>query len=137
MDKPDGRHWPMTENAPARNLRHPAREDRAASADDARTALHISDGGRWLVRSESATVCQLDLDRMLLRRVRGAGSPALPFDGEWVPLVRVTSIARRDVGVVRVGDRHEFLTSPGTGFDDDRWWIPRTCTAIEPDLSDG
>ncbi|WP_448629775.1 hypothetical protein [Cellulomonas soli] len=91
----------------------------------------MTDGGMWLVRSTSQTVCHLDLDRMLLKRALGAGSPPLPYDNEWVPLVQVTSIARGDTGVVRVGDRHEYLTDPGAWFSDYRWWIPRVCTAIE------
>ncbi|CAL8979501.1 hypothetical protein CELL_03204 [Cellulomonas sp. T2.31MG-18] len=98
--------------------------------------LNVSDGGRWQVRSESATVCHLDLDRMLLKRARGAGSPVLPHDGEWVQLVRITSISHGDAGIVRVGDRHEFLTDPDPDSNDHRWWIPRTCTAIEPELTD-
>lgn len=98
-----------------------------------RAELGIEDGGVWAVRSASSTVCYLDLDRRLLLRDRGPGSPALPFDGQWVPLVRIAS-QRGDYDVVRVGDRHEYLTDPGgAGSDDDyRWWIPRTCVAIEP-----
>lgn len=93
--------------------------------------LRVTDGGTWLVRSTSQTVCHLDLDRMLLLRARGTGSPPLPYDDEWVPLARITSITTGDTGVVRVGDRHEYLTDPGAWSADYRWWIPRTCTAIE------
>jgi len=45
-----------------------------------KTELHVTEGGTWLVRSTSATVCHLDLDRMLLKRARGAGSPEMPYD---------------------------------------------------------
>jgi len=103
------------------------------ATDPPKTQLLITEGGRWLVRSESQTVCHLDLDRMLLKRARGAGSPVLPFDGEWVRLVRVTSISVGDTGVVRVGDRTEYLTDAGADFEDFQWWVPRKCTAIEPD----
>lgn len=95
-----------------------------------RTELRTDERGVWAVRSSSATVCYLDLDRRMLLRARGAGSPALPFDGVWVRLVRITS-QRGDVGVVRVGDRHEYLTDPGGAYSDYRWWVPRVCVAIE------
>lgn len=58
----------------------------------------------------------------------------LLYDDEWVPLVRIASLTRGDNGVVRVGDRHEFLTDPERGSSDYRWWIPRACTAIEREL---
>lgn len=93
--------------------------------------LHLEDGGVWAVRSTSSTVCYLDLDRMLLYRDRGPGSPSLPYDWQWVPLVRVQS-PQGDTGVIRVGDRHEFLTDPAGGAQDYQWWIPRVCVAIEP-----
>lgn len=96
-----------------------------------KTELRIDEGGRWLLRSTSTTVCLLDLDVMLLFRRRGPGSPALPYDDEWVPLVEVAS-TRGDTGIIRVGDRHRFLTDPVPESDEHRWWIPRTCTAIEP-----
>ena len=83
------------------------------------------------VRSTSSTVCYLDLDRMLMYRDRGPGSPSFANDGQWVPLVQVRS-PYGDTGVVRVGDRHEFLTDPGGGVQDYQWWIPRVCVAIEP-----
>lgn len=105
------------------------------TTDAPKTQLLITEGGRWLVRSESRTVCHPDLDRMLLKRVRGAGSPVLPFEGEWVRLVRITSIAVRDTGVVRVGDRTEYLTDAGADVEDYQWWVPRMCTAIEPDTT--
>ncbi|MDQ0426025.1 hypothetical protein [Cellulomonas iranensis] len=79
--------------------------------NDSTAELHLSDGGLWAVRSTSATVCYLDLDRMRLYRDRGPGSPVFFYDGRWVPLVQVRS-SRGDRGVVRVGDRHEFLTDP-------------------------
>lgn len=47
-----------------------------------------------------------------------------------VPLVHVES-SHGDRGVVRIGDRHLFLTDP-LGCDCDyRLWIPRACTCIE------
>lgn len=83
------------------------------------------------MHSTSQTVCHLDLDRMLLKRAHGAGSQPMPHDDEWVSLVRIASIGKGDTGVVRVGDRHEYLTDPGAWSSDYRWWIPRTCAAIE------
>lgn len=94
------------------------------------TELRLEAGGTWAVRSTSATVCYLDLDQMLLYRDRGSGSPSLPYDWQWVPLVGVRS-AQGDTGVIRVGDRHEFVTDPGGGAQDYQWWIPRVCVAIE------
>jgi hypothetical protein len=96
-----------------------------------KTELNIDEGGLWAVRSTSRTVCYLDLDRSMLLRARGPGSPTFPFDGQWVPLVRIAS-QRGDVGVVRVGDRHEYLTDPdGAGGEQYRWWVPRVCVTIE------
>lgn len=64
-------------------------------------------------------------------RTWGPGSPVFPPDGQWVPLVRISS-QRGDFGVVRVGDRHEYLTdSDGVEGDECRWWVPRVCVAIE------
>jgi hypothetical protein len=97
----------------------------------ARSTLRLDEGGLWIVRSSSATVCHLDLDSWRLRRDRGEGSPSFAYDGVWVPLVLVES-SKGDTGVIRVGDRHRFLTDPGGGVHDYQWWIPRTCIAIEP-----
>jgi len=83
----------------------------------------------WAIRSASATVAYLDLDRRLVVRNWGPGSPRFPNDGRLVPLVRVTS-TRGDTGIIRVGDRHELLTDPGGS--DYQYWIPQTCTSIEP-----
>jgi len=91
--------------------------------------LRLDAEGIWELRSASRTVYLLDLDRRLLMRQRGTGSPSGDFDDEWVPLVDVTS-ARGDHGVVRVGDRHRFLTDPNGGVHDYRYWIPRTCNSI-------
>lgn len=98
--------------------------------NETKTTLRLDEGGRWLIRSTSLTVCHLDLDTQRLLRDRGPGSPAFPYDGQWVPLVEVRS-QRGDVGVIRVGDRHEFLTDPAGGAHDLRYWIPRVCVAIE------
>ncbi len=100
------------------------------NAED-RAELRVDEGGVWAVRSTSSTVCYLDLDRRLLLRDRGPGSQVFPNDGCWVPLVRIMS-QRGDFDVVRVGERHEFLTDPGgRGSDHHQWWIPRACVAIE------
>jgi len=96
-----------------------------------KTELRLDERGLWAVRSTSSTVCYLDLDNMRLLRDRGPGSSPMPDDGVWVPLVDVSSTSG-DVGVIRVGDRHRFLTDPEGGARDYRWWIPRTCVAIEP-----
>jgi hypothetical protein len=101
------------------------------ATDMKKRELRLDEGGRWAVRSSSATVCLLDLDAMLLKRQHGSGSPSMPFDGQWVALVQVTS-ARGDTGVIRVGDRHKFLTDPDPGSAMYRWWIPQTCTGFEP-----
>lgn len=97
--------------------------------NEARTTLRIDEGGVWAVRSTSASVAYLDLDRGLLLRHWGPGSPRFPHDGRFVPLVQVTS-QRGDTGVIRIGERHEFLTDPGG--HDYRYWVPQTCTSIEP-----
>ncbi len=94
-----------------------------------KTELRLDEGGVWAIHSTSATIAYLDLDRELLLRHWGPGSPRFPNDGRFVPLVRVTS-TRGDTGVIRVGDRHELLTDPGG--PDYQYWIPRACTSIEP-----
>ena len=99
-------------------------------SNEPKTTLDLTEGGLWRIRSSSHTVCYLDLDRRLLLRDRGPGSPALPHDGEWVALVQVRS--PRGDATIRIGDRHEFLTDPDGTLADYRWWIPRACTAIEP-----
>lgn len=93
-----------------------------------KTELRLDEGGVWAIHSTSATIAYLDLDRGLLLRHWGPGSPRFPNDGRFVPLVRVTS-TRGDTGVIRVGDRHELLTDPGG--PDYQYWIPRACTSIE------
>lgn len=97
--------------------------------NQAKATLRIDEGGVWAIHSTSATVAYLDLDRALLLRHWGPGSPRFPHDGCLLPLVRVTS-TRGDTGVIRVGDRHEFLTDPGG--PDYQYWIPQTCSSIEP-----
>ena len=94
------------------------------------TELELDHGGLWAIRSTSQTVVYLDLDRRLLLRHRRGSSPALPYDDEWVPLVQVTS--PRNDHVIRVGDRHIYVTDPAGGFHDHRWYVPETCTSIEP-----
>lgn len=99
--------------------------------NEPRTELRLADGGLWAIRSSSPTTCYLDLDTQRLYRDHGAGSPPFPYDHEWVPLVRVTS-TRGDEGIIRIGDRHTYLTDPAGAADPYRFWIPRTCTTIEP-----
>lgn len=103
-------------------------------ANETKTTLRVDEGGVWAIHSTSATVAYLDLNRGLLLRHWGPGSPRFPHDGKFVPLVRVTSQSG-DTGVIRVGDRHMYLTDPGG--QDYRYWIPRTCTSIEPVGDDG
>ncbi|MBO3102575.1 hypothetical protein [Cellulomonas fengjieae] len=96
-----------------------------------KTELRLDERGQWAVRSSSSAICYLDLDSMRLLRDRGPDSSPMPYDGLWVPLVSVSSTSG-SVGVIRVGDRHKFMTDPAGGVHDYRLWIPRTCTAIEP-----
>ncbi|MBX9244294.1 hypothetical protein ICW40_05670 [Actinotalea ferrariae] len=95
-----------------------------------------TDTGAWTVRSSSATVYLLDLDRRRMMRMRGPGSGRFDFDDEWVPLVGVTSIDPSDgtvtEGRVRVGHRPRYLTDPLGGHHDNHWRMQRTVTAIEP-----
>lgn len=99
---------------------------------DAVQALKVDQAtGVWAVRSKSATVYYLDLDRRMLLREPGPGSPRGPFDGTWVHLVRVSS--RLGVGTVVVGERHLYDLDPDPGGPGDyRWWLQRTATSIEP-----
>jgi hypothetical protein len=96
-----------------------------------KTHLRLDEHGMWAIRSTSPTVYYLDLDGRHLLRERGPGSARMPYDGLWVPLVEVTSLGGGG-GVIRVGDRHKFLTDPEGGSCDYRWSIPRTCVAITP-----
>ena len=109
---------------------------RAASEGPVEALDIATSNGVWVVRSSSKTVYYLDLDRGLLMRVRGAGSAVFAFDGQWVPLVGVTSRdeSPRPVhpGEIRVGERPEYLTDPDGGLADFQWRIQRVVTAIEP-----
>ena len=106
------------------------------TTNEMKIELRLDEGGVWAVRSTSSTVCYLDLDGRRLLRDRGPGSSPMPYDGLWVRLVDVSSTSG-GVGVIRVGDRHTFLTDPEGGAHDYRWWIPRACVAIEPVDVDG
>jgi len=86
--------------------------------------------GVWAVRSESATVYYLDTYGERLLRAPGEGSTVGPYDGCWVALVSVES--ESGAGVIKVGDRHRWLTDPEPGARDYRWWVQRRCIAIEP-----
>lgn len=92
--------------------------------------LRLDEGGRWAIHSSSLSVMYLDLDRRLVLRLRGPGSPPWDYDGRWLPLVRVEAVSGA-VDVITVGDRCLYLTDPdgGTFY---QWWAPRTCTAIAP-----
>ena len=108
---------------------HPGGPGETSGSPGETRELHVSDGGIWAIGSESTTVYVLDLDRLLLLRRRGQGSPVGAFDNEWVPLVATTSsLGEQDV--VRVGERHRFLTDPFGGAGDYRWWIARATTSI-------
>lgn len=94
------------------------------------TELALTVGGVWAIRSASSAVIFLDLDAQLFLRRYGPGSSPSGYDGRWVSLVQVTS-QRGDSGVVRIGERCEYLTDPDSSSNDFQWWIPRTCTQIE------
>ncbi|MFF1531382.1 hypothetical protein [Cellulomonas sp. NPDC058312] len=87
--------------------------------------------GVWAIRSLSRTQYFLDLDSVLLLRLAAPTSSRGPGDGRWVPLVSVKSVFHGDVGVIRVGDRHEYVfdwdpCGPEFGF-----WIQRLVTSID------
>lgn len=86
--------------------------------------------GVWAIRSTSRTVYFVDADSMLLLREAGATSSRGPGDGRWVPLVSVRAIGHDDLGVIRVGDRHEYLFDWDPGGADFGFWIQRVVTAI-------
>ena len=90
-------------------------EDPRVDVDDVVTVLDVSTGrGVWAVRSLSRTVYYLDLDAGLVMRARGRGSASFPFDGEWVPLVEVSTRSKSPgvagSGQVRVGERPKYAT---------------------------
>ncbi len=87
--------------------------------------------GVWAVRSASQTVYFVDADSALLLRQPGPGSTPGPGDGRWVPLMSVKSLLQRDRGVIRVGDRHEYLFDWDPGGSDYGFWIQRVVTSID------
>lgn len=89
------------------------------------------EGGVWRLTSSSSTVYFIDLDRRRLLRQRGAGSPRGEFDGVWVPLVSF-NVVHEETEMLRVGARMYLLTDPLGGGFDYRYWIPRTCTGLQP-----
>jgi hypothetical protein len=102
--------------------------------DGAREELRLDEQGIWLVRSLSATVYRLDLDRQMLRREPGPGSSRGDFDNEYVPLVRVEVAADGHLvptSSIRVGRRHLYLTDPYGGTQGYRWWLQRMAERIE------
>ena len=86
--------------------------------------------GCWSIRSDSATVYYVDLDRWRLLRVPGEGSSTGPYDGVWVPLLSVEN--REGERRIDVGQRHRYLTDPDPAGPEYRWWIQRVASAIEP-----
>jgi hypothetical protein len=87
--------------------------------------------GVWAIRSASPTVYFVDADSTLLLRVAGPGSSPGPGDGRWVPLVSVQSVFHADLGVIRVGDRHEYLFDWDPDGADFGYWIQRLVTSID------
>jgi hypothetical protein len=100
------------------------------------TELRLDAGGVWSLHSAGSTVYFLNTDLRLLMRKRGEESSHFDHDDEWVPLIDVQS-SRGDHAVVRVGDRHRFLTDPEGGARDYRFSIARPCTRIEAVRGDG
>jgi len=99
--------------------------------------LDLRGGGLWMIGSLSATRYFLDLDRWLLLRAPGPGSPTGPFDNCWVALTGVED-AERDfpdslTHTVRVGRRHRYHLDPRPGDigSPTRWWLQRTVTIIQ------
>jgi hypothetical protein len=87
--------------------------------------------GVWAIRSASQTVYLVDLDFDLLLRQAGPTSSRGPGDGRWVPLVSVKSLLHGDAGVIRVGDRHEYVFDWDPGGADYGFWIQRMVTSID------
>lgn len=101
------------------------------------TELHLATAtGVWLIGSTSQTQYYVDPDRRRLLRQPGAGSSTGPFDGVWVDLVSVETLGG-ERGVIRVGERHRYLTDPDRDAGEHRWWIQRAATDIEPVPAEG
>ncbi|MDM8085146.1 hypothetical protein QUV83_10250 [Cellulomonas cellasea] len=97
-----------------------------------REELVLADvSGVWVIRSSSETVYFVNADSMLLLRLAGPASSPGPGDGRWVPLVSVKSIFHSDLGVIRVGDRHEYLFDWDPNGADFGYWIQRRVTSID------
>lgn len=101
------------------------------------SAMHVDElvvaeaSGVWAIRTASQTVYFVDADSMLLLRVAGPASSRGPADGRWVPLVSVKSLTLDDLGVIRVGDRHEYLFDWDPDGADFGFWIQRRVTSID------
>jgi hypothetical protein len=87
--------------------------------------------GVWAVRSVSQTIYFVDADSMLLLRLPGPASPPRPGDGRWVPLVSVSSVFHADLGVIRIGDRHEYVFDWDPDGADFGFWVQRLVTSID------
>ncbi|WP_282944498.1 hypothetical protein [Cellulomonas endometrii] len=87
--------------------------------------------GVWAARSTSRTVYYVDADSSLLLRCTGPHSSPGPGDNRWVPLIQVTSLFRGDFGVIRVGDRHQYLFDWDPGGADYGFWVQRLVTSID------
>ena len=101
------------------------------------SAMHVDEldlaeaSGVWAIRTASQTVYFVDADSMLLLRVAGPASSRGPGDGRWVPLVSVKSLTHDDLGVIRVGNRHEYLFDWDPDGADLGFWIQRRVTSID------
>lgn len=95
--------------------------------------------GRWAVRSASATVYYVDLDRRLVLRRPGPGSSRGPGDDRWVRLVQLDvlvldalgQVTLRPTATITVGRRHHYLLDPDPTGGAYQWWIQRTVTRLE------
>jgi hypothetical protein len=102
------------------NDQHPE-HDRSRDVDE----LDLAGGGIWAVLSTSPTVYHLDLDRQMLCREPGLGSPTGKYDHQWIPLVQVhayvpdggglLTLDRGRPDVIRVGCRRLYVMDPAPG----------------------
>jgi hypothetical protein len=86
--------------------------------------------GVWAIRSLSHTVYFIDADSALLLRQPGRASTPGPGDDRWVPLILVRALFHGDTGVIRVGDRHEYVYDWDPGGADYGFWVQRLVTSI-------
>lgn len=97
------------------------------------TTLELSLAGAsgvWLVRCRSSTLYVVDADRRAVLRRAGPGGENGAEDSQWQPLERLRSLSEDGQGIIRLGEREEYVFERAARRSYGRW-IQRAVTSIE------